>query len=185
MAGLLLGKSSRSEAHRLLRQGAVRIDDQRPPEGAREIAPRLADRGMHLEMLVHADRQIAEMADALRSFPVPVVIDHAGWPADDRNPKGGMAPLIELVADGDVFVKLSGIYRFTEPPWEDAAALVAALAEANPERCVWGSDWPHIMLGGAAQPDAGALLDAFFDAVTGEAARTAILRDTPAALYRL
>jgi tyrosyl-tRNA synthetase len=30
--------SSRGEASRLLRQGAVRIDDERPPEGEREIA---------------------------------------------------------------------------------------------------------------------------------------------------
>jgi predicted TIM-barrel fold metal-dependent hydrolase len=39
------------------------------------------------------------------------------------------------------------------------------------------------MLADAARPDAGALLDAFHDAVPGAAPRRAILVETPARLY--
>jgi tyrosyl-tRNA synthetase len=38
--------SSRSEADRLLRQGAVRLDDEKPPAGAREIPATSGERRM-------------------------------------------------------------------------------------------------------------------------------------------
>ena len=60
---------------------------------------------------------------------------------------------------------------------------MAALAEANPERCLWGSDWPHLMLGTAKTPDSGLLFEAFQRAVSGDALRNRILVDNPASLY--
>lgn len=153
-------------------------------EGARALAPALAARGMHIQMLLHADRHLAELAGDIRALPVPLVIDHLGWPAGHLEARGpGIDTLAALLSEGHVHVKLSGAYRLTGAPFEAADALTARLAAANPERCLWGSDWPHIMLNGAERPDAGVLLDAFARAVPGAAARRAILVDTPAALY--
>ncbi len=149
-------------------------------EGARAMAPRLAERGMHVQMLCHADRDLAEIAEEVAALPVPVVIDHAGWPEGDL---GGVETLCRLLGEGNTWVKLSGAYRLTEAPYREADALVRRLAEANPERCVWGSDWPHVMLRGAGRPDAGVLLDAFMRAVEEPEMRQRILVDNAAALY--
>lgn len=147
---------------------------------ARAMAPGLADRGMHLQMLLHADRQMDEVAEGLGDLPVPLVIDHAGWPSEPGAPT---ETLERLLGEGRVWVKLSGVYRQCAAPFEATDPLVARLVAANPERCLWGSDWPHIMLAGAAMPDAGRLLDAFMRAVPGSEDRQRVLVDNPAALY--
>ena len=152
--------------------------------GVKRLAPMLAERGMHVQMLMNAHRHMAELAEDVRRMPVPVVFDHIGWPDLAAGvPEPGFATLRALVADGAAHVKLSGIYRLCDAPYDAAAAHVAALAEANPDRCLWGSDWPHIMLAGAKMPDAGQLLNAFLATVTGEDARRRILVDGPAGLY--
>jgi predicted TIM-barrel fold metal-dependent hydrolase len=153
-------------------------------DGVCAMAPRLAARGMHVQMLANAHRHLAALAPAVRAMPVPVVFDHVGWPdlaAGIAEP--GFEALRTLVADGAAHVKLSGLYRLTGAPYDAAAEHVAALVRTNPERCLWGSDWPHIMLADAARPDAGALLDAFHDAVPSPADRRTILVDAPARLY--
>ncbi|MEL7215415.1 MAG: amidohydrolase family protein [Pseudomonadota bacterium] len=153
-------------------------------EGAKALAPRLAERGMHIQMLLHTHRHMLEIAEDIRALPVSVCLDHIGWPDLSLGlNEAGFQALLRLVGEGDVHVKLSGIYRVADAPYDAANAAVARLAEANPERCVWGSDWPHLMLADAKQPDAGELLNAFLEAVPSEAARQAILVDTPTRLY--
>ena len=149
--------------------------------GAKALAPRLAARGMHLQMLLHADRHFEEVAEDARALPCPLVIDHCGWPADmSSGPQSpGFAALCDAVAEGHVWAKLSAPYRLPG----DADPYARALAAANPERCLWGSDWPHIMLNGAPIPDAGALLDRFMEQVPDARDRQRILVDNPAALY--
>ncbi|PRY94746.1 putative TIM-barrel fold metal-dependent hydrolase [Hasllibacter halocynthiae] len=152
--------------------------------GAKALAPRLAARGMHVQMLLHADRHMEEVAEDARALPCPLVIDHAGWPSDlgpgPRSP--GFAALCDALKDGNVWAKLSAPYRLS-PDWDDTDPFVRALVAANPERCLWGSDWPHIMLGGATMPDAGRLLDRFMEQVPDPGDRQRILVDNPARLY--
>lgn len=153
-------------------------------EGVRAMAPRLAARGMHVQMLANAHRHLADLAPDIRAMPVPVVFDHVGWPdlaAGVAEP--GFDALRGLVADGAAHVKLSGAYRLCPAPYDAAAPHVEALLRANPEGCLWGSDWPHIMLADAARPDAGALLDALLDVATSEADREAVLVRGPERLY--
>lgn len=153
-------------------------------EGVREMAPRLAAHGLHVQMLMNADRHMVDLAEDVKALPVPVVFDHLGWPdlaAGITEP--GFAALRALVADGDAYVKLSAPYRLCGAPYDRAAPAIADLVAANPDRCLWGSDWPHLMLAEAEQPDAGDLLNAFLAAVPSEEDRRRILVDTPAALY--
>lgn len=152
-------------------------------EEAKPLAHRLAERDMHLELLMTADR-IAELSEQIAELPCEVVIGHLGWPELEAGPDGpGFAAVRRLVSDGRVYAKLSALYRLTAAPYDIAQPFVAALAE-TPERCLWGSDWPHLMLKGAEVPDAGILLDRFFDAVTGNEARQTILVNAPETLYR-
>jgi predicted TIM-barrel fold metal-dependent hydrolase len=62
------------------------------------------------------------------------------------------------------------------------APLTRAAVEAAPDRIVWGSDWPHVMLKGVMPNDA-ALMDLLGDWVPDAALRHCILVDNPAQLY--
>lgn len=152
--------------------------------GVTAMADRLKARGMHVQMLMNAHRHMAELEQGVRAMPVPVVFDHVGWPdvaAGTDEP--GFRRLCALLADGRAWVKLSGLYRLSDAPYEATDALVAALVSANPERCLWGSDWPHLMLADAKMPDAGGLLNALLRVVTDDETRRRILVDNPARLY--
>lgn len=153
-------------------------------EGAKALAPKLAARGMHLQLLLNADKHIIDIEEDIRNYPCPVVIDHIGWPNVAAGPaEPGFQTLVNLVKDGAAYVKLSGLYRVSQEPWADTDPLVDAFVQANPQRCLWGSDFPYIMLGGAKMPDAGQALDAFHRVVTGTQDRQTILVDAPVALY--
>lgn len=153
-------------------------------DGARAMAPALADRNMHIQMLMNADKHMADLAPDIAALPVPVVFDHIGWPDLTRGVNdAGFQALCNALKGGNVYVKLSGLYRLCDAPYAQVDAFVAALVTANPERCLWGSDWPHIMLNGAQMPQASILWDAFHSVVTDTATRTRILVDNPKALY--
>lgn len=154
-------------------------------EGARMMAPALAARGMHIQMLCHMDQHMEDIAPDIRALACPVVFDHIAWPSAGLDPDGaGVDTLCALLAEGKAYVKLSGLYRLCAAPYSDADALVAKLIAANPEACLWGSDWPHIMLNGAGMPHGADLLDAFDRVVPDDATRQRILCDNPLNLYR-
>lgn len=153
--------------------------------GARAMAPALADRGLHLQMLCHAHQHMADLAPDIAALPVPVVFDHIAWPDLSLGVEDpGFQTLLRLVGDGHATVKLSGLYRLCGAPYDAADAHVAALVAANPDGCLWGSDWPHIMLNGATMPRAEDLWAAFLRAVPDPGTRARILVDAPARLYR-
>ncbi|WP_300061754.1 amidohydrolase [uncultured Roseobacter sp.] len=153
-------------------------------EGAKAMAPALAERGLHIQMLCHADQHMHDLAEEVRALPVDVVFDHVGWPSAALDPEApGVQALCRLLGTGKVWVKLSALYRMCPAPYRAADALVAALIAANPERCLWGSDWPHLMLADAAMPKAAQLLDAFDRVVPDARTRQQILVDNPATLF--
>jgi len=153
-------------------------------DGAKAMAPRVADRGLHIQMLLHSHLHMADLEADIRALPVPLVIDHVGWPDLDLGVDDpGFQRLLALVGDGHVHIKLSAIYRLCPFPYTQAAPFVAALVRANPDACLWGSDWPHLMLNGAQMPDAATLLDAFHDVVTRQSDREKILKHVPDRLF--
>jgi predicted TIM-barrel fold metal-dependent hydrolase len=68
------------------------------------------------------------------------------------------------------------------PPYADVAPFARALLAAAPERCVWGTDWPHTSLA-ADVPDDGGLFDLLGEWAPEEALRRRVLAENPAALY--
>jgi len=52
---------------------------------------------------------------------------------------------VELVRSGKAYVKISGAYRASTeaPDYPDVAPFAKALISANPDRVLWGTDWPH------------------------------------------
>jgi predicted TIM-barrel fold metal-dependent hydrolase len=52
--------------------------------------------------------------------------------------------MVRLLESGRVWVKISGAYRIDADPAADwICAMARDFTAANPERIVWGSDWPH------------------------------------------
>jgi predicted TIM-barrel fold metal-dependent hydrolase len=150
-------------------------------EALAEYGALARDMGWHLQLLLDA-RQLVPMAGAIAALPVPVVFDHMGhFPARLGPAEPGFASLLALVRDG-AWVKLSGAYRLDTAPWPHAAALAQALLRAAPQRCVWGSDWPHVAHW-APMMNVGELLDALADWMPAAALREQVLVHNAQKLY--
>jgi len=113
----------------------------------RSFFGRIAELDWHVEL--HAP--MADLPVLLRQlipFGVKLVIDHFGRP-DARLglDQPGFAELIEGGPGGQVWVKVSGIYRLAatdQQNLEFAHASLSLLEQSfGPRRLVWGSDWPH------------------------------------------
>lgn len=152
---------------------------------ARGMARRLAERGWHLQCLIDVS-QYEDLEARLAQIPVPVVIDHMGHVAADRAlSTPGFQVLLRQVGSGKCWIKLSGSYRITRqstPPYTDVTPIAEALIRANPERMVWGSDWPHPHIA-IPMPNDGDLLDMLPIWAPEAELRRRILVDNPARLY--
>lgn len=151
------------------------------PAVARLVAPL----GWHVEVYVEG-KQLPNLADTLLSQPVPVVIDHIGLIPTNRGVNSAeFLTLLRLLSSGKCWVKLCG-YRSSSagPPYADLLAPVQKIIETAPERCVWGSDWPHSRREGPLMPDDGKLLDLLYDWAPSPQNLHRILVSNPAKLYR-
>ena len=155
----------------------------------------IADRvGWHVQIFTELS-VIAALADSLARAPCPVVVDHFGRADASRGPRqAGLDALLELVTSGAVYVKLSAPYLISSlPRHDDVASLVSAFVAANPDRLLWGSNWPHPGGGtgsidrNATTPfrniDDGTALDRFAQWASDDAALEKILVDNPARLF--
>jgi predicted TIM-barrel fold metal-dependent hydrolase len=141
------------------------------------------DLGWHLQFLLDA-RNLPPLASRLGKLPVPFIVDHMGhFPTSTGVASEATRTLVDLVRDG-AWVKLSGAFRNTAegPPYSDTVPFARLLAEAAPDRCVWGSDWPHPAHWGPMM-NVGDLLDLLADWVPDEPARHRILVENPGRLY--
>lgn len=139
--------------------------------------------GWHLQFLVDA-RDLPALAPRLSKLPVPFLIDHMGhFPTTAGVDNEGFKTLVSLVRDG-AWVRLSGAYRTSVegPPYRDTIPFARLLTEAGPERCVWGSDWPHVANWGEMMGVCD-LLDLLADWVPDELLREKILADNPHNLF--
>ena len=126
-----------------------------------------------------------------------MVFDHfGGAQAHLGVEQPGFAELVGLVKSGRAYVKISGAYRASKraPDYSDAAPLARALIAANPDRVVWGTDWPHpdavtppgrkpTEVTPLLQVDDGRLLNELAVWAPDPAIRRKILVDNPARLY--
>jgi len=122
------------------------------------LTHRLAPLAMHLQ--VHFDSSlIHELAPVLKASAVPVVIDHmarvdARLGADHAD----FRALCGLMENPLFYVKVSGADRIdASPPYRHGVSLARRLVESFPDRCLWGTDWPHP--NHTHVPDDGVLVD--------------------------
>jgi len=153
-------------------------------DAAAQIAARIRDFGWHIQILVDVSL-VPDLMPELARLPVPLVFDHFGhMPADRGVMDKGFLALLEMIKRGNSWVKISGAYRVSSKtfPYPDVRLLYDALVEANPDRLVWGTDWPHTVT--PNMPNDGDLIDLVCDWLGEQTLIEKILVDNPARLYR-
>lgn len=170
------------------------------PDAAKALldatAKQIAGRGWHVQFYTRLTT-IAALKDYFAQVPFPLVFDHFGRAAAAEGPaQAGFDALLGLVKAGRAYVKISGAYRCSEkaPDYADCTPLAQALVKANPDRIVWGTDWPHPNSdAGRGKPltditapfpiDDGLLFNQLAKWVPDAGLRKKILVDNPARLY--
>lgn len=154
------------------------------PDMIEPVANRVAELGWHVQLHLRGE-QLVEMAEAIARLPCTLVIDHMGRLPQ---PEGVDHPAFDIVKrlidSGRAWVKISGAYLDTRtgPPYADIAPVARALIRYAPDRCVWGSDWPHPTETGE-KPDDAAIFDLLAEWSTNEETRRRILVENPQRLY--
>jgi predicted TIM-barrel fold metal-dependent hydrolase len=157
---------------------------------------RLAGRDWHIQ--IYSKLSVVEaLQDEVMAAPLPVVFDHfAGAQACLGVSQPGFDVLMKLIRSGKAYVKISGAYRVSDraPEYPDVTPLAQAMIAANPQRVLWGSDWPHpdssrvpgrraIDIAPLLQIDDGRLFNQLPVWARDEKVRGIILVENPARLY--
>jgi len=114
-------------------------------ERFRLVSARAAKLGWHIQVNTRLPI-VAAMEEHVLAGPATVVFDHFAQADAARGAdQPGFSALVRLLKAGKAYVKISAAYRVTTRPadYSDVAPLAKALIAANPERVLWGSDWPH------------------------------------------
>ncbi len=149
------------------------------------MAARIAPYGWHINLQLDG-RELGRYEDRLMRLPCDLVIDHNGKFLEPVGPDHpGFQALLRLLDTGRAWVKLAAPYETSKlgpPHYADVAAISRALVQANPERCIWASNWPFPNQHPA--PSGAAMLDLLLELADDQATREKILVANPAALYR-
>lgn len=148
------------------------------------LCARIRPWGWHVQLLIdlvqspHDPQRVADSG-------TEVVIDHMGH-ADPTALLGsaGLANVLALMAEGRAWVKLSAPYRLSAlgVRHPDLPRLIERFLRANPERVVWGTDWPHPSPPHAPDDD-DALVSSVFDWLPDIGLRHQVLVRNPEVLY--
>lgn len=148
------------------------------------IAKRIKPLGWHLELLAHVN-EYPDLAKTFADFPVDLVFGHFGYShAKYGVHEPGFQGLLQLLREEKAWVKMTGPYRICDGdlPYTEMQPFNEAVIAANPNRLVWGSDWPHVMVKKQMPHDAD-LCDLFGSWVSDPELRNAILVNNPCMLY--
>jgi 2-pyrone-4,6-dicarboxylate lactonase len=151
---------------------------------ARKLAERVKELGWHVQLLLDVEDH-PDLDTVLGPFATEVVIDHMGRPDPRRGVEApGFQALLRLLRSGRGWAKLSAPYRTSrqEPPYDDLTPFARALVAGAPDRLVWGSDWPHVLLE-STMPNDGDLVDQLAVWVPDADVRRRILVDNAERLY--
>jgi len=148
-----------------------------------EVGEMIRPFGWHLQVHAHPI-DLLRLADRLVALPVPVVIDHFARMSAEPAATGAIVSLMpRLLATGKVWLKLSAPYVASPASraYEDLDAFVRRLADARPDRLLWGTDWPHVTE--AKKPDDAVLIN-LLTRWFAEKQLNAVLVENPAHLYK-
>lgn len=176
-------------------ESAGAIDPQRIVDALVFWTRQVAPFGWHVQVYASLSA-LAQAIPLLPALPAPIVIDHfAMVPAGTPLSASDVTTVLGLIRDGRAYIKLSAAYRIlpvnsSEGDATAVARLAAAFIEANAERVLWGSDWPHTNrepgkgpLEVSAYRKIGGLVSDVMAWMPDAAVRQQVLVDNPARLY--
>jgi len=173
-----------------LRFVEARAPDGKPRAGSvgfKEI-PELASRMKALDLSINVWGKLPDIIsdiDSILAPELPVVFEHMGMLDIGSGLKGrDFQTMLSLLKEGRIWVKLSVCRCSTEAPeYSDLRPFSDLLVEANPDRLLWGSDWPFIRMQGV-EPDVGNLANLIHEWVNDPDIQRRILIDNPGLLYK-
>ncbi|MEO5706211.1 MAG: amidohydrolase family protein [Alteraurantiacibacter sp.] len=166
-----------------------RLVDNAPKDKFLEVAGRLP-KGWHVVIYFEADI-LAELRPFIDAIPVPVVVDHMGRPDVTQGPDGPDMRAFRTLLESrnDIWFKPTCPDRLDAlkeggggDPWDMFAAAIAPLVADYPDRCIWGTDWPHPNMD-TEIPDDGHIVDMIPRIAPTTALQQALLVDNPNRLY--
>lgn len=166
-----------------------RLVDNAPKDKFLEVAKRLPA-GWHVVIYFEADI-LEDLRPFMDAIPVPLVIDHMGRPDVTQGPDGPDMKAFRNLLDSraDIHFKPTCPDRLDAikeggggDPWDAFAQAVAPLVADYPDRCMWGTDWPHPNMADEV-PDDGHVVDMIPRIAPTETLRRKLLVDNPNRLY--
>ena len=166
-----------------------RLVDNAPKDKFLEVARRLP-KGWHVVIYFEADI-LEEMKPFMAEIPVPIVIDHMGRPDVTQGPDGPDMRAFRALLDSrdDIWFKPTCPDRLDAikeggkgDPWNNFAAAVAPLVADYPDRCIWGTDWPHPNMQDEV-PDDGHIVDMIPRIAPTQELQHRLLVENPNRLY--
>ncbi len=153
------------------------------------VAAKIAPLGWHLEINIARSQDWVALEPRLRRCPVPLVFDHLGRVCGGEGVDApGFRVVRRLLSErDDCWTKISSWYRLSDagaPDFADMKPLVQVLLKERPDRCVWGTNWPHPGLTKFMPNDAD-LVDQLDAWLPGEAVREPIFSSNARKLYRI
>ena len=161
-----------------------RLVDDAPKDKFLEVSKRLP-KGWHVVIYFEADI-LEDLRPFMDAIPIPLVIDHMGRPDVTQGPDGADIRAFRTFLESrpDIHFKPTCPDRLdpTGDPWNRFAEAVAPLVADYPDRCIWGTDWPHPNMQDKV-PDDGHLVDMIPRIAPTEELQRKLLVDNPNALY--
>ncbi len=161
-----------------------RLVDNAPKDKFLDVAGRLPD-SWHVVVYFEADI-LEDLRPFLDAISVPIVIDHMGRPDVTQGPGGPDMIALRKLLDSrpDIHFKATCPDRLDRGgyPWKDFVQSVRPLIEDYPERCLWGTDWPHPNQQDIL-PDDGHLVDIIPRIAVTEELQSKLLIGNPSQLY--
>ena len=167
---------ARDPSGRLL-QGSVGFDS------LDALIPAMAQAGLHAQVWGPREAHLAHL-ERMAGLGIPIVVDHMACLSPQRGLDDALMRLLQKLLRADrIWVKLS-VCRVSgdAPNYADVRPFHDALFEANPDKVLWGSDWPYVRMGAGA-PDVAALIDLAWRWLGDDQARRKVWVENPAKLY--
>lgn len=115
-------------------------------ESLRRTLSRVRELGWFVKVFGFGDDFLG-VEQELRRIEMPAIIDHLGGPVVANGTSAQVIRmLLGLLKNENWWVQLSNgdLRSQTGEPWDDAVPFGRAFYAAAPDRCLWGTDWPHV-----------------------------------------
>lgn len=110
------------------------------------LAYKIEKLNWHMCITLCSPDDIVKYSDKFSNLPCQLVFDHMAFIPPDKGINHKAFDVIKsLILNNQAWVKISGIYYTDKAPeYSKNVELSRRFVEINPDRVLWGTDWPHI-----------------------------------------